>query len=378
MDAVKLFPFNLNVVRAVAVIGFFMVCSISPQAAIDVEGITLPAGFRISVYTDQVPNARSLALGEAGTVYVGTNKEGKVYAVRDENGDGLGDRVYTLASGLNMPNGVAYLDGALYVAELSRIVKFKDIGRRLSAPPIPETVYDSLPNDKDHGWKYLRIGPDRKLYTAVGAPCDICQPNQELYATLVRLDLDGKNFEIFARGVRNTVGFDWEPKTRELWFTENGRNWLGDDAPPDELNHAPRAGLHFGFPYCHGKEIADPRFGRLRSCAEFVPPAWTFAAHVAVLGARFYTGGQFPAEYRGQLFVAEHGSSNRSTPQGFRVVAIKFEDNKPVADSVFAEGWLRANGTVIGRPVDILQMPDGALLVSDDRRGAIYRITYQP
>ena len=374
MDAIKFWSFGAI---CIFLAGILTIHSEFAKAVVPVNGISLPPGFRITVYSEQVPGARSLALGDDGIVYVGT-RDNQIYAVQDENHDGTGERVYTIASGLTMPNGVAYTDGDLYVAEISRILRFKEIGRKLASPPKPEIVYDALPKDKHHGWKYLRIGPDRKLYTAVGAPCNICQPGQEIYATLIRLDLDGKNFEIVARGVRNTVGFDWDPATRELWFTENGRDWLGDDAPPDELNHAPRLGMHFGYPYCHGKDIADPAFGRLKPCQEFEPPAWAFPAHVAALGARFYTGRQFPAEYQGQLFVAQHGSWNRSTPQGYRIVAIAFEKGKPVADRVFAEGWLKANGTVIGRPVDILQMPDGALLVSDDKRGAIYRISYQP
>jgi glucose/arabinose dehydrogenase len=366
----KLFP-------ALAVIGSAFFCQ-ALSAAADPSGIKLPPGFHISVYTDQTPDVRSLAMDESGTVYAGTMSAGKVYAVRDENRDGKADRVSLLASGLNMPNGVACLDGDLYVAEISRILKFKAIARQLANPPKPETVFEGFPKDVHHGWKYLRVGPDRKLYTAVGAPCNICLPEKGIYATLTRLDTDGGNFEVFARGVRNTVGFDWHPDTRELWFTDNGRDWLGDDLPPEELNHAPRPGLHFGYPYCHGKDIADPEFGKLKSCSQFTPPAWTFPAHVAPLGVRFYTGQQFPPEYRGQLFVAQHGSWNRSTPQGYRVVAVRFEAGKPVAEQVFAEGWLNPTHEVTGRPVDILQMPDGALLVSDDKRGVIYRISYQP
>jgi glucose/arabinose dehydrogenase len=212
----------------------------------------------------------------------------------------------------------------------------------------------------------------------VGAPCNICLSDEPVYASLTRLDADGKNFEIFAHGIRNTVGFDWRPETGELWFTDNGRDYLGDDAPPEELNHAPKAGLHFGYPYCHAGSIADPEFGKRRSCPEFTPPAWTFPAHVAPLGIRFYHGTQFPAGYRGQLFVAQHGSWNRSQPQGYRLAMVKFQDGKPVADEVIAEGWLRPDGEVLGRPVDLLELADGSLLVSDDKRGVIYRITYQP
>lgn len=351
-------------------------CQAAPEEV--VPQIKLPPGFHLSMYTGQVPNARSLALGEDGTVYVGTTNAGKVYAVRDENRDGVGERVYTLATGLNLPNGVAVLDGDLYVAEIPRILKYPKIAGRLDHPPRPETVYAGYPDDVHHGWKYLRVGPDRKLYAPVGAPCNICRPERDIYATLTRLDADGRNFEIYARGIRNTVGFDWHPDTGELWFTDNGRDWLGDDLPPEELNQAVRAGQHFGYPHCHGKDISDPEFGKGKSCAEFTPPAWTFPAHTAGLGIRFYTGNQFPPDYKGQLFVAQHGSWNRSEPQGYRLMAVRFEDGKPVADQIFAEGWLRRDGKVLGRPVDILQMPDGALLVSDDLTGVIYRIVYRP
>lgn len=340
--------------------------------------IKLPPGFRIALYTDQTPNARSLALGENGTVYVGSMEEGKVYAVRDRDGDGKADQVQVLAENLNMPNGVAYVDGDLYVAEIPRILKFKDIGRQVSNPPKPEVVFDRYPEDVHHGWKYLRVGPDGKLYAPVGAPCNVCFSEKDIYATLTRLDKDGSNFEIYARGIRNTVGFDWHPETKELWLNENGRDWMGDDMPPDELNHAPKPGLHFGFPHCHGKDIVDPSFGKGTSCAKFESPAWTYPAHVAPLGMRFYTGKQFPAEYRGQLFVAQHGSWNRSAPVGYRVVMVEFRGGKPVNDKIFAEGWLRPNGEVLGRPVDVLEMPDGALLVSDDKAGAIYRVVYRP
>jgi glucose/arabinose dehydrogenase len=199
----------------------------------------------------------------------------------------------------------------------------------------------------------------------------------EIFATITRMEPDGRNFEIFARGVRNTVGFDWHPETRKLFFTDNGRDELGDDRPPDELNAAPESGRHFGYPFCHGGDIGDPEFGDRRPCSDFTPPAWKFPAHVAALGVRFYTGHQFPAEYHNRLFVAEHGSWNRTQPQGYRVVAVEFKDGVPIGERVFADGWLQANGTVLGRPVDVVQLADGSLLVSDDQRGAIYRISYE-
>ncbi|HYE37808.1 sorbosone dehydrogenase family protein [Methylocaldum sp.] len=368
--------FSQSLKLAAFTIGLTVCCDIRAESVL--SEIRLPRGFRITVYTDQTPGARSLALGDDGTVYVGSMDEGKVYAVRDQDRNGKADQVQVLATNLNMPNGVAVVDGDLYVAEVSRILKFKDIGRQVSTSPKPEIIFDRYPDDVHHGWKYLRVGPDGKLYVPVGAPCNVCLPKKEIYATLTRLDKDGSNFEIYARGIRNTVGFDWHPETKELWLTENGRDWMGDDMPPDELNHAPKPGLHFGFPHCHGKDIADPSFGKGKACAEFEPPAWTFPAHVAALGMRFYTGKQFPAEYQGQLFVAQHGSWNRSTPDGYRVVMVEFQGGKPINEKIFAEGWLRPNGKVLGRPVDILQMPDGALVISDDKAGALYRIVYQP
>ncbi|XSG84443.1 MAG: PQQ-dependent sugar dehydrogenase [Methylohalobius sp. ZOD2] len=339
--------------------------------------IKLPPGFQIELFARDIPNVRSMSLGDDGTIYVGSRTAGKVYALRDENGDGVAERRYVIVEELTMPNGVAFYQGDLYVTEVSRILRFPDIDRHLADPPEPEVVYDAFPTDLWHGWKYLRVGPDGKLYTAVGAPCNICLSKNDIYATLVRLDRDGGGLEIVARGVRNSVGFDWHPETKELWFTNNGRDWLGDDRPPDELNRVSEAGLHFGYPYCHGGDIPDPNYGKLAPCKDFEPPAWRFGAHVAPLGLRFYTGDQFPARYRGQLFVAQHGSWNRSEPVGYKVVWLEFKDGEPVAEHVFAEGWLRPDGESFGRPVDILQLPDGSLLVSDDQRGVIYRIYYQ-
>ncbi|MFN3920626.1 MAG: PQQ-dependent sugar dehydrogenase [Methylohalobius sp.] len=348
-----------------------------PAVRDPLESIKLPPGFRIELFARDVPDARSMALGEDGTVYVGSRTAGKVYALRDDDGDGLAERRYVIAKNLTMPNGVAVYKGDLYVAEVSRILRFKNIAQHLANPPSPEVVTDSLPADLWHGWKYLRVGPDGKLYFNVGAPCNVCLQENEIYATLVRIDPDGKNLAIFARGVRNSVGFDWHPESKTVWFTDNGRDWLGDDRPADELNHAPKAGLHFGFPHCHSGDIPDPEYGKETECKEFTPPAWRFGAHVAPLGLRFYTGKQFPTQYRGQLFVAQHGSWNRSKPVGYRVVWVEFKDGKPVAEHVFAEGWLQSDGTVLGRPVDILELEDGSLLISDDQRGVIYRIRYQ-
>src|SRR6266581_5697126 len=233
----------------------------------------------------------------------------------------------------------------------------------------------SGPRETHHGWKFIRFGPDGRLYVPVGAPCNICEPDPARYALISRIRPDGSDYEVFARGVRNSVGFDWDPRTKELWFTDNGRDWLGEDLPSDELNHAPRGGMHFGYPYCHQGDTADLEFGK-RACSEFSPPAVKLGPHVAALGMRFYTGNQFPPEYRNNLFIAEHGSWNRSKRIGYRIERVVVEGGRVAKHQVFAEGWLQGD-SVLGRPVDLEVMPDGSLLVSDDHAGAIYRIAYR-
>jgi len=343
-------------------------------ADLPISRIHLPAGFRISVYTDAVPGARSLTRGPGGTVFVGTRGD-RVYALQDEDNDGRAESVRAIATGLRTPNGVAVRDGALFVAEIGRILRFDDIENRLADPPRPVVVTDDYPEDRAHGWKFIAFGPDGRLYVPVGAPCNVCDREEEIYASITRVQPDGSGREIFARGIRNTVGFDWHPRTGELWFTDNGRDWLGDDAPPDELNRAPEPGLHFGFPYCHAGRIADPEFGDGRRCAEFVPPVRELGPHVAALGMRFYTGSMFPPEYHEQIFIAEHGSWNRSRPIGYRVMLVRLDGNRAVSYEPFAEGWLQEGGAW-GRPVDLLVLPDGSLLVSDDQAGAVYRVTH--
>jgi glucose/arabinose dehydrogenase len=280
-----------------------------------------------------------------------------------------------VASGLDTPNGVAFHQGALYVAEISRILRFPGIEKSLANPPRPEVVYDALPAERHHGWKFIAFGPDGMLYVPVGAPCNVCDREDPRFASITRMKPDGSGFEVFARGIRNTVGFDWHPKTGELWFTDNGRDMMGDDVPPDELDVAPRPGLHFGYPYCHGS-IPDPEFGRGRSCAKYAPPALELGAHVAALGMRFYRGTAFPPEYRGSVFIAEHGSWNRSRKVGYRVAWVRFENGKAVSHRPFAEGWLQGQQEW-GRPVDLLELTDGSLLVSDDEAGAVYRIVHR-
>ena len=340
------------------------------------NNISLPPGFSISTYADNVPDARSMALSPNNILFVGSRNAGKIYAVIDKDRDFVADEVITIAKGLNMPNGVAFLDGDLYVAEIHRIIKFTDIEKRLRNPPKREIVLGTLPNKKWHGWKFIKFGPDGKLYVPVGAPCNVCEPEDELFGTITRMNMDGSGLEIFARGVRNSVGFDWHPETRELWFTDNGRDMLGDNLPPDELNHAPRSGLHFGFPYLHGSDVVDPEFGKKTNNLNFTKPAQELGPHVASLGMQFYTGKMFPDEYTHQIFIAEHGSWNRSEPIGYRISLVKLENSKPVSYEIFAQGWLQKN-KVLGRPVDLEIMADGSLLVSDDYSGKIYRITHK-
>ncbi len=357
------------------------VLSLSCRAADELSGIRLekielPEDFTIKVFADDLPGARSLNQGEKGTVFVGSRDRGKVYALVDADGDGRSDRTHLIAEGLNAPNGVAFKDGDLYVAEISRVIKFPDIENRLDNPPAPVVVNDSFPDDTRHGWKFIRFGPDGLLYVPVGVPCNVCDPADRRFASIMRMKPDGSDLEIFARGIRNTVGFDWNPRTGVLWFTDNGRDWMGDNQPPDELNRAPEKGLHFGFPYCHGADILDPLHGEKDSCGKYVSPVQELGPHVAALGMRFYTGQMFPEEYRNQVFIAEHGSWNRTVPIGYRITLVRLDGEKAVSYEVFAAGWLR-EGDAWGRPVDVMVMPDGSLLVSDDRAGAVYRISYR-
>ena len=350
----------------------------APKPQLDT--LSLPRGFSIELYTADVPNARQMVLSPNGTIFVSTRQAGNVYAVRDEDGDQVADRVLTLDSDLNMPNGVAFLDGALYVAEVNRVLRYDNIEANLETPPDPLVLNDTLPTERAHGWKYIAFGPDGRLYVPVGGPCNVCD-NEETdprFATILSMQPDGTDVQIYARGVRNSVGFDWHPVTDELWFTNNGRDRLGDTQPADTLNHAPQSGFHFGFPFCHQGNIQDPDFNT-RPCSEFRAPAQRLGAHVASLGMEFYTGDMFPEAYRNQIFIAEHGSWNRSSEAGhtgYRLTVARLEGDRVVGYDVFSEGWLAANNEAWGRPVDVLVMPDGALLVTDDRVGAIYRITY--
>ena len=338
--------------------------------------IKLPKGFKIEVFAE-VPDARSMAVSPSGIVYVGNKDKDKVYAIQDTNGDNKADKRWVLASGLNMPNGVAFYEGDLYVAEVSRILKFQGIESKLENPPSPIVISDDYPSEAHHGWKYIAFGPDGKLYVPVGAPCNICESKNEIYASITRLNKDGSGREIFAKGIRNSVGFTWHPETKELWFTDNGRDSMGDNIPSCELNHAPKIGLHFGYPYCHEGSVKDPEFGNKRPCSDFSPPADKLGPHVAPLGLKFYNGTMFPESYKNQIFVAEHGSWDRSKKSGHNVSLVRFNNNKVSGHEVFASGWLNdATQKVWGRPVDILVLEDGSLLISDDQAGVIYRVTY--
>lgn len=338
--------------------------------------LNLPEGFKISLYAEEVANARSMVMSPNGVLYVGSRNEGKVYALKDTDGDYVVDQKYVLAEGLNMPNGVAYKDGSLYVAEISKLTRFDDIDNRLESPGEGVVVYDDYPTDQHHGWKYIAFGPDGKLYVPVGAPCNICESKDEIYASITSMNPDGSGREIFAHGVRNTVGFTWDAEGN-MWFTDNGRDLLGDNMPPCELNKATEPGLHFGYPYCHGGDIGDPEFGSKFPCSDFVVPARKLGPHVAPLGLKFYTGDMFPADYQGSLIIAEHGSWNRSKKIGYRLMQVKVENGQAVSYDVFVAGWLDDEAQEAwGRPVDVLLLEDGSLLVSDDKAGQIYRITY--
>lgn len=375
-----------------AVLALYATGACAQQPA-SLDRITLPPGFSIEIYAEGLSNPRSMVLAPNGTLFVGTRgapptlargvsaDAGQVYAILDLDNDQKADRVITIDSGLNAPNGVAFRDGSLYVAEINRILRYDGIESRLDDPPEPVVVSDAFPSDWMHGWKFIAFGPDDKLYVPVGGPCNVCDREDEepRYASITRMSPDGSDLEVFASGIRNSVGFDWHPVTNELWFTSNGRDGLGDETPPDVLNRADRQGMHFGFPFCHAGDLPDPQFGDSRRCSEFAPPALDLGPHVAALGMRFYTGDMFPERYRNQIFIAEHGSWNRSPAAGhtgYRLMVVHLDGNRPVEYEVFAEGWLQENNTAWGRPVDVLVMPDGALLLTDDGAGVIYRISY--
>jgi len=344
----------------------------TPADKLALAQLKLPKGFRIDVYASGIANARSLRVGDKGTVFVSNRQLDKVYAVVDKDGK---REAKVIASGLDRPNGLAYLNGTLYIGEGTKISKLEKIEDQLDNPPKPVVIYDDLPNHQSHGWKFIAIGPDNKLYINVGAPCNICIPPEE-NAQIRRINLDGSGAEAFARGVRNSVGFDWHPATKELYFTDNGRDWLSEDLPEDELNRVTKAGQHFGFPYCHQGNFTDREVGWGRSCEEFVKPVALLGPHSAALGMRFYTGKMFPESYRNAIFIARHGSWNRTKKIGGDVVVARLNKDGTVKSvEPFITGFLH-NNEYWGRPVDVHIMKDGSLLISDDHAGAVYRVTY--
>ncbi|MDB5817749.1 MAG: sorbosone dehydrogenase [Rhizobacter sp.] len=379
--------------RAGVALSFGVVMSLAmtaSHAAVSPQRLTVPAGFQVELLTDAVPNARAMTLGRhadgKGVVYVGSTGAGNLYAV--EIAGGRASRVHLLASNLDIPAGVAYKGGALYAAGLSRIVRFDGIDDRLDNPPKPVLVTDKLPSESHHGVKTIGFGPDDKLYVSIGSPCNVCV-DDAAHGVIRRMNADGSGMETVASGIRNSVGFDWSPVDRALWFSDNGRDMMGDDVPGDELNRAQQAGQNFGFPYCHQGDVADPQYGSQHPCSDFVKPAAVFGAHVAALGMRFYradavaTGGApFPADFRQSIFIAQHGSWNRSKKSGYQVVrAVVDAQGRVVRVEPFVTGFLAVDASgresVLGRPADVLMLPDGSLLISDDQGGAIYRVSYR-
>lgn len=343
-------------------------------AEIPLNKLQLAEGWKASVFADGVTNARSMTQGANGVIFVGTREEDRVYAVLpDKNGDGKSDGVKVVAKGLHSPNGVAYKNGDLYIAEVSRILVIRGIDKNLDNPPSPTPWGPSFPDKEHHGWKFIAFGPDGWLYVPVGAPCNICEEDPKTFAAIHRISPDGKKRELVAQGVRNTVGFDWSPSTKNLWFTENGRDMMGDDVPEDELNHVSKKGMHFGYPYCHASGIADPEFGKGKTCANYTPPEAKFGAHTAALGMRFLRHQKDPA-MNGTILAALHGSWNRTVPQGYQVMQVKFKSAKAQPPEPFLTGFLEGKAAW-GRPVDVLELTDGSILVSDDKVGAVYRLT---
>ena len=372
--------------RAILSALLFAALGSNALAAVKLDQLRLPPGFGIELVTDAVPNARQMALGRweggKGTVYVGSMRAGKVYAV--EIGAASRATVRTIASDLEMPSGVAWRDGKLYVAAVSKVLRYDGIDDTSSAdaarPRAGVQVGAAFPSETHHGWKFIAFGPDGKLYVPVGAPCNVCVPDDR-HGVIQRMNADGSGLETVARGVRNSVGFDWSPVDQALWFTDNGRDMLGDDLPADELDRVTRIGQHFGFPFCHQGDTPDPEFGKQRTCSEFSPPAVKLGAHVAAIGMRFYNGTQFPAAYRGNAFIAEHGSWNRSAKSGYQVVRVSVDaQGRAAAPEPFVQGWLQTGNdgreSVWGRPADVLNLPDGSMLISDDLAGAVYRVRY--
>jgi glucose/arabinose dehydrogenase len=341
---------------------------------IPINRLRVPQGFQVELWAHGMPGARMMTRADNGTIFVGTRTIGRVYALTDSGGQ-RSSRI--IVQGLTQPNGVTFRNGSLYVAAINRVLRFDGIEQSLASPPQPVDLSAAfnLPPEVHHGWKFLAFGPDGKLYVPVGVPCNICEIDENRHGVILRFNPDGTGREVVARGVRNSVGFDFHPVTRQLWFTDNGRDWAGDDGFEEELNVVTRNGEHFGFPWCHQGDMPDPEF-RGRACNEFTPPVARLGPHAAALGMRFYTGAMFPAAYRERAFIARRGSWNRTVRFGYDVVTATTTPGQPVRIEPFLTGFLE-NGEFWGRPVDVMQLPDGSLLVSDEQNGAIYRISYR-
>jgi glucose/arabinose dehydrogenase len=348
----------------------------TPRSEIPIDNLKLPPGFAVEIWATGIPGGRAMALGDKGKIYVGTRAIGRVYEVTDDGGRRT-SRV--VVDKLTQPAGVAFADGSLYVFAIDKVLRFDGIENNPNVQPVDLTAKFNLPPLQHHNWKYIRFGPDKKLYVPFGAPCNICEPTAE-YAQIRRYNPDGSGMEVLARGVRNTQGFDWNPKTGELWFTDHGRDWMGDDGPQDELNRLPKTGLNFGFPYCHAQGVPDRDIKRADACKDVTKPVALMGPHAAAMGVLFYTGKMFPAEYRDTMFIARKGSWNRSKPFGFDVVNVRASaDGKNARVTPFMTGFQDGKAgsyKFSGRPAYLLQMPDGALLVSDEQLGAIYRVSY--
>jgi glucose/arabinose dehydrogenase len=344
------------------------------------DKLKMPEGFKINVYANDVSDARSMCLSPSGTLFIGNKEKSSVYALVDENHDNVAEKKYTVYTGGNLPMGVAFKDGSLYIAEVNRIIRLDNIEANLATPPSPVVVYDKFPTEKHHGTKYINFGPDGKLYVPVGAPCNICNPEDSIFASITRMNPDGSGLEIVAKGVRNTVGFTWHPDTKQLWFTDNNRDMMGDDIPSCELNKISKSKEHFGYPFCHQGDILDPEFGKNKKCEDYTKPVAKVGAHVAPLGIEFYrNNGGFPAAYQNKFFIAKHGSWNRKEKAGYDISMIEVDSlGNLVSQAPFISGWLSDDKkSVWGRPVDLEIMPDGSMLISDDFANCIYRVTYE-
>jgi glucose/arabinose dehydrogenase len=348
-----------------------------PVADLPLNKLKAPAGFKIEVWAEGAPEARSMVLGDKGTVFVSNRNLSNVYAIVDKGGK---REVKTILKGKKVPNGLVFDKGTLYVAERNTITRYDNIEDNLDNPGDGKVVITNLdPNNAaGHFWKYMVMGPDGKLYFNIGSPQNITMPTYN-EASIVRVDPKTGVMENYAQGVRNTVGLAFHPVTKQLWFTEHGRDWLGNDLPNDELNVATKKGEHFGFPFCHQGDTLDPVYGQGRTCSEFKGPVLKLGAHIAPLGMKFYTGKMFPAEYKNSMLIAQHGSWNRETKQGYNLIRVSLDAKGNATKHAFVDGFLendRADPPMWGRPVDVLQMKDGSILFSDDFNGIIYRVSY--